>query len=93
MTTSAYNRQLTKLDLPVVNVGNHEQPIYLPAEVCHVLPGQACKQKLSPGQTEQMIRCAVRDPKDNVESIVEDGPRTLGLIASGNKKLVSFHSD
>ena len=75
----------------MINVGDRKKPVYLPAEVCDVLPGQACRQKLSPSQTDQMIKFAVRNPHENVYSIVNDGPRTIGFTPA-NPELVSLHS-
>jgi hypothetical protein len=63
----------------VVNVGNREHPSYLPAEVCVVLPGQTIKRRLSPDQTQNMIRQAVRKPFQNADSIITDGKDVLGL--------------
>ena len=77
----------------MVNVGNRGHPTYLPVEVCHVYPGQACNSKLSPQQTQQMIRFAVRRPGDNAESIATDGYSTAGLAPQTNKLLVSYSSN
>ena len=69
---------------PVVNVGNRENPSYLPAEVCQALPGQPIKRRLSPEQTQGMISFACRKPFENAESIVGDGKAVLGLNPSAN---------
>lgn len=74
--------------LPVVNVGNTENPTYLPADVCIVVPGQPCGAKLSPGQTQQMIKFAVRRPIENERSIVTKGAQVLGIQSSSNPVLV-----
>jgi hypothetical protein len=76
---TAYGRILQKPDFPVVNVGTRENPIYLPPEVCVVMPGQSADSKLDPGQTQQMIRFAVRKPADNANSIVHEGLSIVGL--------------
>ncbi|RKF56155.1 Protein argonaute 12 [Erysiphe neolycopersici] len=73
---------------PVVNVGNSEHPSYLPAEVCHVLPGNKVNRRLSPRQTQEMIKMACRTPYENAESIVRDGKSLLGLN-SGDKSTSS----
>lgn len=73
---------------PVVNVGNAENPSYLPVEICVVMDGQACSTKLKPDQTSNMIRFAVRKPGANALSIVRDGFGTAGLTSS-NPILVS----
>ncbi|KAL8754944.1 MAG: hypothetical protein Q9199_003983 [Rusavskia elegans] len=72
----------------VVNVGSQERPIYLPAEACEVLPGQAYKKKLSPQQTTEMIEVAVRRPFVNKKAIEQDGLRSVGLNATDNNKMI-----
>lgn len=62
--------------------------MYLPAEVCVVLPGQPSKAKLDSLQTQQMIRQAVRKPWENAASIDQDGVRTVGLDEKSNMLLV-----
>lgn len=80
--------------LPVVNVGNRQNPSYLPAEACVVLPGQPIGRKLGPDETRAMIEFACRRPKANADSIVGDGKVVLGLNASQNKYLVRiFYTD
>jgi hypothetical protein len=69
---------------PVVNVGNKEHPMYLPAEVCVVLPGQPIGRRLSPLQTQEMITFACRKPWENANSIVGDGRAVLGLNPAAN---------
>jgi hypothetical protein len=73
---------------PVVNVGNRENPSYLPAEVCEVLPGQTIKRRLSPEQTQAMITFACRKPFENGNSIVGDGKAVLGLNPAANSLAV-----
>lgn len=74
--------------LPLVNCGNRENPMYLPAEVCVVLPGQPSKSTLNGSQTQSMIRHAVRKPWENAAAIVEDGMHTVGLDEDSNLLLV-----
>lgn len=69
---------------PVLNVGNRENPNYLPAEVCQVLPGQTIKRRLSPEQTQAMITFACRKPFENADSIIGDGKAVLGLNPTAN---------
>jgi hypothetical protein len=73
---------------PVVNVGNRENPNYLPAEVCQVLPGQTIKRRLSPEQTQVMITFACRKPFENAGSIVGDGKAVLGINPTANSVAV-----
>jgi eukaryotic translation initiation factor 2C len=77
---------------PVVNVGNMENPNYLPAEVCVVVAGQNIKRRLSPDQTAAMIRVACRKPFENAGSIVGEGRTVLGLDPPSNPVLVSCTS-
>jgi hypothetical protein len=73
---------------PVINVGNRENPSYLPSEVCQILPGQTIKRRLSPEQTQNMITFACRKPWENGESVVRDGKSVLGLNPAQNSVLV-----
>ncbi|EOA82417.1 uncharacterized protein SETTUDRAFT_173223 [Exserohilum turcica Et28A] len=87
---TTYNRTLQHPELPVINCGNRENPMYLPAEVCVVIPGQPAKGKLDGLQTQEMIRYAVRKPWENARSIVDEGIATIGLDANTNILLRSF---
>lgn len=88
-SVAAYNRVLQKPELPVVNCGNRENPMYLPPEVCVVVSSQPSKAKLDSGQTQQMIRYAVRKPWENAVSIAEQGIEITGLDGNSNMLLVS----
>ena len=74
---------LKNWNLPVINVGSSKDPVYLPAEVCYVGPGQTPKNRLSAQQTASMIDFAVRAPIENAQSITTDintnGLQVLGL--------------
>ncbi|KAI1141519.1 Piwi-domain-containing protein [Hypoxylon sp. FL0543] len=72
---------------PVVKFGN-TRPIYMPAELLEVIPGQVLKRKTLPDETAQMILFACRSPVANATSIMTMGRRVLGL--DGNPKLVQF---
>jgi eukaryotic translation initiation factor 2C len=85
----AYNIAIKDPKLPVINVGNRENPTYLPVQVCHVLPGQPSNSKLDPSQTQQMIRFAVKRPAENATFIVSRGLQTAGLASGVNSLLVS----
>ncbi|TWU71451.1 hypothetical protein ED733_001188 [Metarhizium rileyi] len=87
---TTYNRVLQHPQLPLVNCGNRENPMYLPAEVCVVFAGQPSKSKLDGTQTQQMIRHAVRKPWENAASIVGEGIQTVGLDENSNVLLRSF---
>lgn len=85
-----YNIRISDPRLPVVNVGNRENPTYLPVQVCHVLPGQPSNSKLDPSQTQQMIRFAVKRPAENATFIVSRGLQTAGLSSGVNSLLNQF---
>ena len=78
-------------DLPVINVGSRERPVYVPCEVCDIEPGQPAKSKLSGDQTSAMLKFAVmgRKPGQNAQSIVSKGVAMLGLGQPLNPTLVS----
>ncbi|KAI9044769.1 putative RNA interference and gene silencing protein (Qde2) [Aspergillus affinis] len=69
----------TSSNMPVINVGTVENPSYLPVEACEVEPGQPANSKLTPNQTRNMLKFAVRTPVDNAESIANLGNRVLAL--------------
>ena len=77
-----------KLDLPVINVGNSGKPVYLPPEVCVVLPGQPAGVKLSANQTREMIKRAVVMPHLNAAYITSSGVGTVGFFTGGAQTLV-----
>ncbi|KAJ5114477.1 hypothetical protein NUU61_000236 [Penicillium alfredii] len=86
-----YNRALDP-NMPVVNVGTREKPVYLPVEVCEVEAGQPVGTKLNASQTANMLAFAVRGrkPAENAQSIVTKGVDLLGLGEPLNKTLSTF---
>ncbi|KAI0906621.1 ribonuclease H-like domain-containing protein [Ustulina deusta] len=87
---STHNIQIREPSMPVLNVGTKENPSYLPAQVCVVLPGQPAKNHLSPSQTQRMIQFAVRGPADNANSIVSKGLITAGVSTDTSTQLNRF---
>lgn len=79
MNAEGYGQTVKDPSLPVVNVGTRENPSYLPAQVCEVMPGQPATAKLSPQQTAQMIRFAVRKPTYNAKDIATTSGPLLGF--------------
>jgi eukaryotic translation initiation factor 2C len=63
---------LKQPNLPVLNVGSPSDPIYIPAELCTVLPGQPYRKFLSGDQTTKMLQFAARVPNQNAMSIAGD---------------------
>lgn len=78
-------------DLPVVNVGTRDKPVYLPMEVYEVEASQSMKNKLSPKQTQNMLNITVkgRMPAKNAQSIVTKGVGVLGIGQLPDATLVS----
>ncbi|KAE8354848.1 ribonuclease H-like domain-containing protein [Aspergillus coremiiformis] len=85
-----YNIRDSRPDLPIINIGTRERPTYLLAQVFEILPGQIHNGKLSPIQTQDMIKFAVRPPFQNAISIVTRGIDTVGLNAETNRLLMRF---
>lgn len=79
-----YNHQLKHHgDCPVVNVGNQQNPVYLPAELCEVLPGQIFGGDPTSDMRSAMIKFSCRKPPQNYESIITEGLEIMGI--SNNK--------
>ncbi|KAI0486973.1 ribonuclease H-like domain-containing protein [Xylaria cf. heliscus] len=76
---NTYRIKIQDLRIPVINVGSKEDPSYIPAQVCRVMPGQRANRHLSALQTTRMIDFAVRGPADNAQSIVSKGLSTAGI--------------
>ncbi|KAI0144610.1 RNA interference and gene silencing protein [Xylariaceae sp. FL1272] len=74
-----YGISIKNPKIPVINVKSKDDPVYLPAEVCEVRPGQPARTKLSGAQTNQMISFAVRRPTENMLSISQSGRQLLGF--------------
>ncbi|KAE8147341.1 ribonuclease H-like domain-containing protein [Aspergillus avenaceus] len=83
----AYNIRDEQPDLPVINIGSRARPSYVLAQVFAILPGQIHNGKLSPRQTQDMIKFAVRPPLQNISSIVTRGRDTVGLDPQRNSVL------
>ena len=65
--------------LTVPLTGTKTNPIWIPAELCTVMPGQRYIGELNQSQTSRMLTIAARPPGENAKRIVaEDGG--LGLI-------------
>lgn len=64
---------------PLVNIRNKDEPVWIPAELCKVLPGQDARKLLSPNQTRVMIEFAARQPAQNAQSIVGPGLNVTGV--------------
>lgn len=85
---------------PVANVGTAEKPVFFPAEVIEILPGQAVKTKLTGRETTDMLTHACKTPKYNATTL-ETASRSIlhlddGLLGkfsiSVDKKLLAVHA-
>lgn len=88
-----YNITLSAAQAPLVNYGTTKAPMWIPAELCHILPGQVAKRLLLGAQTSEMIRFAARRPHQNAESIMGDGKKVTKIepLANGlNTSLTPF---
>ncbi|RFU29653.1 hypothetical protein B7463_g6697, partial [Scytalidium lignicola] len=83
ITVSEYFQRVwnksTNPNYPVMNTGTKDDPKYIPADYCNVLPGQVAVKKLTPEQTKNMIQFACRKPFLNASSITSDSPTVLSL--------------
>jgi hypothetical protein len=68
-----YNIRIVAPKAPLVWYGAPERRMYLPAELCKIIPGQLARRMLSPQQTSNMITFAARRPYANAESITRNG--------------------
>lgn len=59
--------------------GKKKEPIWVPAELCDIIPGSARRGKLTADETAQMIRMACKPPAINSRCLLEEGLPTLGF--------------
>lgn len=89
----AYNIVLKYADRPVVNVGSKERPIYLPAEVCVIVPGQPYHGDYVTVQRQNMIQFSCRRPPQNYQSIMTDGLDMMGINNGTMQVGMKFHKE
>ncbi|KAH9850924.1 Piwi-domain-containing protein [Lenzites betulinus] len=78
-------------DVPIINVSsNPKHAVFLPAEICEIVRGQAYRGKLDGQQTSSMIRYACNAPDVNGNAIVNEGFEKLGLRGGAASTLGSF---
>ena len=77
--------------MPVVNIAspNVQRPIYVPPELCEILPGQPFRGKLDDQQTTLMLHYACKPPAENARAILNQGFPLLGLTPN-NQTLSNF---
>ena len=84
-----YNITLRTPQAWLLNCGTRENPVWIPPELCEVMPGQAFRGKLSDQQTSQMILVAARGPAENARRIVNGANRVIGFQGN-NPSLAAF---
>ncbi|KAL7619726.1 hypothetical protein AAE478_010268 [Parahypoxylon ruwenzoriense] len=88
----SYAINLTAANMPVVNVGTTRKPIYLPPELCKVLPGQRLNVRsdlIQRSIQNDTNGCAIRNPIQNITDIRNNGLKMVGL-STQNEKLKEF---
>jgi eukaryotic translation initiation factor 2C len=70
-----------------VNVGNQQNPVYLPAEVCEVLPGQVFGGEPDNNMRSAMIKFSCRRPPQNYASIMSEGLDIMGISNEKTKEV------
>ena len=72
------------VDSLVLNVGSENRPVYIPSDLCHILPGQPDKHFIRHAeQTTNMINFACRRPELNKDMILQHGLPQLGIKQAG----------
>ena len=67
----------------LLNCGSRQNPVWIPPELCEVMPGQAFRGALNEYQTSQMIQVAARPPGENARRIANGADKVLKF--QGNK--------
>ena len=83
LTSSAHDITLRQDDL-ILNLGNGVRPVYVPASLCTVCPGQKYNGPLSSAQQSSMVTIACRRPYENAKLIREEGLEMLGFGNNDN---------
>ena len=78
-----YNVTLNAPRAWLLNCGSRQNPVWIPPELCEVMPGQAFRGALNENQTSQMIQVAARPPAENARRIANGADKVLEF--QGNK--------
>jgi hypothetical protein len=70
---------MTLEDYPLLNLGSPAMPVFFPAELITMIPGQSIKAKLMQDETTKMLSLACQRPDVNATAILTAGRTTLGL--------------
>ena len=76
--------------LTVLSLGTKDTPVWIPAELCTVMAGQAYHGVLDGDQTTRMLKIAARPPAENASRIVaaDGGLGQIGVLPSRRENLV-----
>ena len=85
--------------LPCLHVGKKEGHVFIPLELCNVVPDQHCRKKLSDYQTSQMIRHTVQPAYRREKNILQNvkgasfnsDPRLRDLDIAVTNRMVEFN--
>ncbi|KAF3455136.1 hypothetical protein FNV43_RR05584 [Rhamnella rubrinervis] len=64
-----YNLTLNYASLPAIQAGSDAKPVYLPMEVCRIVPGQRYTKKLNEKQVTALLRATCQRPIERENSI------------------------
>lgn len=67
----AHKKELEFPNLPCLHVGQKEKHVYIPIELCEIVPGQKCAKKLTERQTSQMVRQSAKPAHVRQKDIME----------------------
>ncbi|XP_049523406.1 protein argonaute-2-like isoform X2 [Dermacentor silvarum] len=65
-----YPKYMRYPNLPCIQAGTPNRPVYLPLEACHIVEGQPYRKKLSESMTTEMIRRTAQPPAQRFRSIM-----------------------
>ncbi|XP_010243012.1 PREDICTED: protein argonaute MEL1-like [Nelumbo nucifera] len=63
--------KLKYASLPALQSGSDTKPIYLPMEVCRIVPGQRYSKKLNEKQVTALLRATCKRPRERESSILQ----------------------
>lgn len=80
--------------LTVRPLGTKDRPVWIPSELCTVLPGQPYRGQLNEVQLARMITIAARPPAENAARIMADdgGLGLIGVLPRTSDNLVRLSS-